>query len=99
MRRGLVLRLGLGVFVLATLAGDAFPRKPRAFSEEKYLRFVDLVDSFHRRYIGCPEKGFPPAIACEKGRRTLDWALYRELSRYAPEVFPLPDAKMVPEGH
>ena len=57
------------------------------FDERKFLDFVQTMDQFHRKYIGCPPAGYPPEIQCNKGAGEWDAKMWESLKVKGKKLF------------
>lgn len=62
-------------------------RAAALFDERKFLDFVQTVDQFHRKYIGCPPAGYPPEIQCNKGAGEWDAKMWESLKKKSKGLF------------
>jgi len=76
------------VFLLTMIFTTTLEMRAAAvFDEHKFFEFVQTMDQFHRKYIGCPPAGFPPAISCDKSVGTWDQDLWKKLQQKSKGLF------------
>lgn len=79
--RTLLLIVGLLALWAHTLAAPAF-------DPDRFHAHLMLEDSFWRAYLGCPAKGYPPAIDCSLGAGVMNARLWREVEASGRRMYP-----------
>jgi hypothetical protein len=59
-----------------------------AFDPDRFSRHLMLEDRFWRQYLGCPAKGYPPAIDCRLGAGVLNARLWHEVEASGRAMYP-----------